>query len=122
MKKIEDKKCRIPIYLFDCCRNLVKTRAVNVNQGLLPMHAPLQTLIVFACAPDKAVLDETRNNRNGSFIENLLKYIATPNRDIEEIIKDVACDVNIQTGGLQLPYRTSSLIGKVFLVTNNDQG
>jgi hypothetical protein len=122
MKKIDDKKCRITIYLFDCCRHLRKTLAVNANQGLLPMDAPLQTLIVYACAPGKAVLDETRNNRNGSFIENLLKYIATPNRDIEEIMTYVACDVNVQTGGLQLPYRTSSLISKVILVTNNKQG
>jgi hypothetical protein len=86
------------------------------------MHAPLQTLIVFACAPGKEVQDETRNDRNGSFMENLLKYIETPKRDIEEIMKDVACDVSSQTDGFQLPYRTSSLTSKVFLMANNDQG
>ena len=122
MKKIDDTKCRVTIYLFDCCRNLVRTRSDNMSQGLLPMHAPLQTLVVFACAPGKAVQDETRNNRNGSFIENLLKYITTPNRDAEEIMKDVACAVHLQTDGFQLPYRTSSLTNKVFLVTNNNQG
>jgi uncharacterized caspase-like protein len=122
MKEIGDRKCRITIYLFDCCRHLVKIRATNAKQGLLPMHAPLQTLIVYACAPGKAVQDETRNNRNGCFIENLLKYIPVPNKDIEEIMKDVARDVNLQTGGHQLPYRTSSLTDKVFLVANNDQG
>jgi uncharacterized caspase-like protein len=122
MKKIDDKKCSVTIYLFDCCRHLITTRAMNANHGLSPMHAPLQTLIVFACAPGKEVLDKTQNGKNGSFIENLLKYIETPNRDIEEIMKDVACDVNSQTGGFQLPYRTSSLTNKVFLMTNNDQG
>jgi len=122
MKKIDDRKCRITIYLLDCCRNLVRMRAINANQGLLPMHAPLQTLIVFVCAPGKAVQDETRNNRNGIFIENLLSYIAMPNKDIEEVMKDVASDVYSQTGGFQLPYRTTSLINKVFLVTNNNQG
>jgi hypothetical protein len=121
-KKIDDRKCRITNYLFDCCRLLVKTRSDNANQGLLPMNPPLQTLIVYACAPGKAVQDETRNNRNGSFIENLLKYIATPDKDIEEIMKDIARDVNLQTNGFQLPYRTSSLTDKVFLVTNNNQG
>ena len=94
---------------------------MNANEGLLPMHAPSQTLIVFACAPGKAVQEETRNNRNGSFIEHLLKHIATPNKDIEDIIKDVACEVNSQTKAYQLPYRTSSLIGKVYLVTNNER-
>jgi len=45
-----------------------------------------------------------------------------PNKDIEEVMKDVASDVYSQTGGFQLPYRTTSLINKVFLVTNNNQG
>jgi uncharacterized caspase-like protein len=122
MQKIDDRKCCVTIYLFDCCRNLIRTRARNANQGLSPMHAPLQTLIVFACAPGKEVQDETQNDRNGSFMENLLRYIETPNRDIEEIMKDVACDVKSQTDGFQLPYRTSSLTSKVFLMANNDQG
>jgi hypothetical protein len=34
----------------------------------------------------------------------------------------VAGDVTIQTDDLRLPYRTSSLIGKVCLITNSDQG
>jgi uncharacterized caspase-like protein len=122
MKKIDDRKCRVTIYLFDCCRNFVKLRAMNANQGLLSMNAPSQTLIVYACAPGNAVQDETRNNRNGSFIENLLKYIATPNKDIEEIMKDVARSVHLQTIGFQLPYRTSSLTESVYLFTNRSQG
>jgi uncharacterized caspase-like protein len=121
MKKIEKKKCRITIYIFDCCRHFTRTRSDNPNQGLLPMNAPSQTLIVFACAPGKDVLDETRNNRNGSFIENLLKYVETPNRDIEEIMKNVAGDVNLETRGFQLPFRTSSLTENVYLVMNNSQ-
>jgi uncharacterized caspase-like protein len=122
MKKINDRKCRIAIYLFDCCRNLVRTRASDANQGLSPMNASAYVLIVFACAPGKAVQDETQNGRNSSFMENLLKHITTPNKDIEEIIKDVARAVNVQTGGFQLPYRTSCITEKVFLVTNTNDG
>ena len=122
MKKIDDQKCRVTIHLFDCCRNFVRLRATNISQGLLPMHAQLQSLIVFACAPGKSVQDETRNNKNGSFMENLLMHIVTPNKDIEEIMKDVADNVYLQTGGFQLPYRTSSIIGKLFLVGSANQG
>ncbi|CAF1443618.1 unnamed protein product [Adineta steineri] len=32
-------------------KNFIRTRGANVNQGLSPMSAPSQTLIVFACAP-----------------------------------------------------------------------
>jgi uncharacterized caspase-like protein len=124
MNKIDSKKCRIAIYLFDCCRNMIRTRTPGANQGLLQINGSSQTqsLIVFACAPGHAVQDETRNNRNSSFIENLLKHITKPNKDIEEIMRDVAYGVNSQTGGFQVPHRSSSISGKVFLVLNNDQG
>ncbi|CAF1493496.1 unnamed protein product, partial [Rotaria sp. Silwood1] len=69
------------------------------------MNGSPQTLIVYACAPDSAVQDETRNNRNGSFIENLLKHITRPDKHIEKIMKDVADAVHLQTGGFQLPHR-----------------
>ncbi|CAF1373574.1 unnamed protein product [Adineta steineri] len=122
MTKIEEKECRTTIYLFDCCRSKIKrTRDLDNKQGLSSVNAPDQTLIVYACAPGKAVLDETKNNKNGSFIENLLKHIFTPDKDIEEIMRNVASDVYQQTTGSQLPYRTSSLIDKVYLVTNNNQ-
>ncbi|CAF1270042.1 unnamed protein product [Adineta steineri] len=122
MGEIEDKKCRITIYLFDCCRSKIRTRDPNSKQGLLSMNTPDQTLIVFACAPGKAVLDETKNNKNGCFIENLLKHISTSDKDIEEVMRNVAGDVYRQTRGFQLPFRTSSLIDKVYLVTDNKQG
>jgi uncharacterized caspase-like protein len=124
MNKIDSKKCRIAIYLLDCCRTMIRTRATGENQGLSGINGSSQTqsLIVFACAPGRAVQDETRNNRNSSFIENLLKHITKPNKDIEEIMRDVAEGVNSQTSGFQLPHRSSSISGKVFLVLNNDQG
>ncbi|CAF0755588.1 unnamed protein product [Rotaria sordida] len=122
MKKIDDKLCRTAIYIFDCCRKLIRTRATNENQGLSPIHPPPKTLIVFACAPGKTVQDETQNGRNGSFMENLLKWIVTCNTDIEEIMKNVASAVNLQTAGFQLPYRASSLTDKICLVINNSQG
>ena len=122
IQKIDESKCRISIYLFDCCRKLVKDRSKNQDKGLLPISAPFQTLIVFGCAPGRMVMDETYNKRNGSFTENLLKYITIPNKDIEEIMKNVAYDVNLQTAGYQLPYRTSSLTENVYIVTDTNHG
>ncbi|CAF1275217.1 unnamed protein product [Rotaria sordida] len=103
-------------------KHMIRTRSLNSNHNLLFMNGSSQTLIVFACAPGNAVQDETRNNRNGSFMENLLKHITIPNKDIEEIMKQVADDVNKQTDGFQLLHRISSWLGKVFLVQNKNQG
>jgi uncharacterized caspase-like protein len=122
MKKINDKCCRITIYIFDCCRNYVKTKGIDMQQGLSPMSAPPETLIAFSCAPGGAALDETRNDRNGIFIQSLLKHIATPNKDIEEVLKNVSREVKQQTAGFQKPHRTSSLTENIFLVTEHNQG
>ncbi|CAF4183726.1 unnamed protein product, partial [Adineta steineri] len=92
-----------------------------MKQGLSPMNAPSETVIAFSCAPGEATLDETGNNRNGIFTEKLLKHIAIPNKDIEEVLKLVSRDVKLQTGGYQKPYRTSSLTEDVFLATNHSQ-
>ena len=115
------KKCAVTIYLLDCCRRRIKPASSNGNESLAKMDGLRQSLVVFGCSPGGAVQDETRNGRNGSFIENLLKNIKRPNTDIEEIIKDVAHSVSLQTGGFQVPHRTSSIVGKVFLVKDNHQ-
>jgi hypothetical protein len=88
INEIDNKKYRFKIYLFDCCRSKIKEekkRAMDANHSLTPIAAKLQTLIVFACASDESVLDETLNERNGSSIENLLKHITTCDKNIEEI-------------------------------------
>lgn len=121
-KKIEDKLCRSAIYIFDCCRKFVKTRGSDGKQGLSAMNAPRKSLLVYACAPGRVSLDETKNNRNGIFAEFVLRHIEQPSRDIEEIMRQVACEIEAETHGFQLPFRTSSLTHKVCLVENHIQG
>ncbi|CAF3468697.1 unnamed protein product, partial [Rotaria socialis] len=121
MKKIYHRYCPVTIFIFDCCRTNVRTKGGSDQQGLSPMHASPETLIAYACAPGAVAVDETRNGRNGYFAEHLLKHIATPNNDIEDILKIVAREVKLQTSGFQVPFRTSSLTEKVCLVTSNVQ-
>ena len=120
MKKIHEKRCRFTIYLFDCCRRKIKQkpRGIKLGEGLGPIVPKLQTLVVFGCAPGEITLDETWNNRNGSFIENLLKHIVIPDKDFEEVIRKVAHDVYQQTGGIQQPHRMTSLTSEVYLTAN----
>ena len=122
MEKINNTKCCVAIYIFDCCRNQIRTRTTNKKEGLADMSGGPDTLIVYACGPNRAVQDETRNNRNGSFMENLLKYITIPHKDIRDIMGNVTRDVAAQTNNFQVPCQITSLKGNVFLVTNNNLG
>jgi uncharacterized caspase-like protein len=122
MNSINNKCCRITIYLFDCCRNFMRIRAIDTHQGLSSMNPLPETLIAFSCAPGEAALDETHNNKNGIFIENLLKHITAPNQDIEKVLKHVSRAVKSQSNNFQKPYRTSSLTEEIFLVTTCSKG
>ncbi|CAF3563988.1 unnamed protein product [Rotaria sp. Silwood1] len=118
MKKIDDKRCRITILIFDCCRKPVKDRSSSL-QGLTAMHASSHTVIAFSCAPGKTALDETQNGRNSIFTGSLLEHIATPNIRIEDIFMNVAREVHSQSGGFQRPFRSTDLTEKVYLVTHD---
>jgi uncharacterized caspase-like protein len=116
--KTEAQRCRVAIFIFDCCRDFIRYRGL-AQQGLLPMSAPSESLIVFSCAPGCATTDHTNNGRYAVFTESLLKYISTPDTDIEDILRNVTRDVRKQTHGYQEPYRTTNLTEKVYLNTNN---
>lgn len=122
MKKIEAKHCRISTYIFDCCRKPVKPRTRNIESGLLAISAPTKSLVVYACAPGRTALDESKNGENGIFAEHLVRRIVQTNLDVEEIMREVASDVEKGTNGFQLPYRTSSLTEKIWLVSNHIPG
>ncbi|CAF4592294.1 unnamed protein product, partial [Rotaria sp. Silwood2] len=121
MKKIDDKRCRITVLIFDCCRKPVRDRGPNL-QGLSAMHASSHTFIAFSCAPGKTALDETTNGRNSIFTGSLLNHISTPHAHIEDIFLNVASEVQLQSGGFQRPFRSTDLAEKVYLVTNNVSG
>ena len=121
LKKLNDVKLRVIICLFDCCRSLVRTRSTNAHAGLSLMGPTANSFIVYACAPGRAVRDETRNNRNGCFMEHLLQHIKMPKTDIEAIMKRVAYGVVSATNNSQQPQRVTSLTGEVFLVNHDNQ-
>lgn len=122
LEKLETKRCHAAIYILDCCRKFVSDRAQKMIQSLSAIHTSTKSLIVYACAPGRKALDETKNNRNGIFTQYLLRYIKQPNRDIEEIMKDVASAIERETEGYQVPCRISSLTQKIFLVTSYEHG
>ncbi len=116
--QIDRQHCRVAVFILDCCTQHIRTRGCD-SSGLSPMTTLSESIIVFACGRGGVIVDETRNGRNGPFVESLLKYISTPDIDIEDIFKNVARDVKMATNKLQQSYRISNLTEKVYLLTNN---
>ncbi len=120
LHKIAAQHPRATIFILDCCRTYVKSRSINSQQGMAAIRGPPESLIAFSCGFNQGGIDETQNSRNGIFTEHLLKYITTPNQDIETVLQIVARDV--KSRGFPLPWRASCLTEKIYLLIENFEG
>ena len=113
------------IALLDACRDnplsrsfarsLGKTRSTAVQQGLaVPAIAGGGMLIGFATAPGDVAADG--DGRNSPFTTALLKNIATPGLEIQQLMTRVKADVFETTKESQEPWHNSSLRSEVYLV------
>jgi hypothetical protein len=110
--RMEDAGNRINIVILDACRdNPFRKFWRSSSRGLTaPVQAASGTLIAFATAPGKVASDGT--GRNGLFTSYLLKYIKTPNMEVDLMLRKVRSDVAKDTNDYQVPWTSSSLIGE----------
>jgi uncharacterized caspase-like protein len=115
----------VTLAFFDACRNnplsrslaakLGPTRSVAVGKGMAQIEVQgTGAMIAFATAPGDVALDG--EGENSPFTAALLKHLATPGLEINQLMTRVKADVVKQTGGRQRPWHTSDLVDDVFLV------
>ena len=96
------------IVILDACRDNPFARSFrSSSRGLSVLEAPSGTIVVYSTAPGSVAADG--KGRNGIFTAALLKYIGTPDMDIETMLRDVRSDVIRETSGSQVPWSSSSL-------------
>ncbi len=119
-----EREAKTSLVLLDACRdnplarNLARsmgTRSTSVGQGLAEVKTGVGTLISFSTQPGNVALDG--EGRNSPYTSALLKQIETPGRDILTILASVRGDVVKSTGGKQVPWEHTSLLGPVVLST-----
>jgi uncharacterized caspase-like protein len=128
-----EKRPKLIICILDCCRtdppetpldrgkNSFDRVLGGTRAGFAPMRAPPSTIIVYACAADEAASPKSKNGRNSLYTYHLLRYIKTPNVDIETILRHTAADVQRDSNNEQIPYRYSSCNEMVYLVSDKGQ-
>src|SRR5262249_48934430 len=115
-----DDPARTTIVILDACRNnpfatQPSVRAVNRGGGLVGYDSVAAgMLIAFATRPGQVAKDGSGDH--SPFTAALLKYIATPNLEILDMLRRVRRDVLKDTAGEQVTWDNESLIGDVFLV------
>lgn len=109
--RMESADNQINIVILDACRdNPFRKFSRSSSRGLTtPVQPASGTLIVFATAPGKVASDGM--GRNGLFTSYLLKYIKTPNLDVDLMLRQVRSNVAKDTKNYQVPWNSSSLTG-----------
>jgi len=108
---------RVNIVILDACRNNpFERRFRGGGRGLAAIDAAGGTLIAYATSPGAVAADGDGNN--GLYTSELLAALEVPNLKAEEVFKRVRVGVSERTGGVQIPWESSSLTGD--FVFNHD--
>lgn len=98
------------IVILDACRDNPFARSFrSAARGLAYVDAPTGTLIAYATAPGRVAADG--EGANGVYTAALLRTMSMPGLKIEDMFKKVRGEVQQQTGGKQVPWESSSLLG-----------
>jgi len=110
LSRMDTARNRLNIVILDACRDNPYARSFRSPvRGLASIDAPSGTLIAYATAPGRVARDGT--GANGLYTGELLRAMGVPGLRIEDVFKRVRQSVQQQTGGEQVPWESSSLVG-----------
>ena len=106
------------IIILDACRNNPYSRSFrSLERGLAqPQAAATGSIVAFATAPGMTASDGDGNN--GLYTQELIKAMQKEGLTIEEVFKEVRINVSRISGGKQIPWENSSLMGDFYFIKN----
>lgn len=119
MRAIQEAGNGLNIFVLDACRNNpFRSFSRSGEKGLSMVDTPQGSYIVYATKPGSVASDGT--GRNGLFTSKLLQYINTEGLNIEQVFKQVARDVAIESGNEQRPWIASDYTGDFYFTPGTD--
>jgi uncharacterized caspase-like protein len=125
IEKMLKRGPRVVIFIIDACRTEPPTQPLDgygrdrafagMRAGFAPMQAPPATIVVYASGANETASAASPNNRNSLYTCFLLRYLTTPNVDIDCLLKYAAIDVQNESKNKQIPYRYSSCNEPIYL-------
>ncbi|MBI4985292.1 MAG: SUMF1/EgtB/PvdO family nonheme iron enzyme [Rhodocyclales bacterium] len=114
---------RVNVVVLDACRNNPCLSAQGSgNKGLAAMRvgqAEKGTFISYATSPGSTAADG--EGRNGLYTKHLLRSLELRDSDIDKVFGRVRSGVVQDTGGQQVPWTTSSIIGNFYFDRGEEQ-
>jgi hypothetical protein len=113
-ERIEKAGARVTLVVLDACRNNPFAATRSTSGGLAAMGTGKGTLIAFATAPGKTADDNPKGN-NGLFTTHLITALQEPGLTLDQVFNRVRERVHNASGGRQVPWTVSSVIGDIYL-------
>ena len=113
-ERIEKAGARVTLVVLDACRNNPFAAKRAAGGGLAAMGSGKGTLIAFATAPGQTA-DDNPNGNNGLFTTHLITALREPGLTLDQVFNRVRERVHNASGGRQVPWTVSSVIGDVYL-------
>jgi hypothetical protein len=82
------------------------------------MGGPPSTIIAYACAADTESFAASGTRPNSMYTHYLLRYITTPNVDIDMVLKNVAVEVQRESVNEQVPFLYTNCNERICLNAN----
>ncbi len=109
------------IVILDACRNnpFIGSRSLG-GGGWAATAISAGTFLAFGTAPGSTAEDNP-GQHHGLFTQSLLKYLSSSS-EIDQMFQNVRLAVIQQSGGKQIPWTSSSLVGSFHLNPTDDAG
>ncbi len=115
LNQMDWAKNRMNIVIIDACRDNPFAQSFrSLSLGLASVLAPTGTLIAYSTAPGSVANDGA--GQNGIYTGELIKAMVQPGLQLEDVFKRVRLAVSDATGGKQVPWESSSLIGDFYFI------
>lgn len=111
LDRLDATGARLKVIILDACRNNPFRGARAMSGGLGQMSAARGSFIAFATGPGQ-VADDNVTGSNGLFTDELVKAIRLPNLSLDDVFTRVREAVDKRSGGQQLPWTSSSVLGR----------
>ncbi len=108
---LQERKARTVILILDACRNNpYRSWGRDTGGGLAGMSGA-GVYVAFAAAPGR-MADDNPLEENGRFTKHLLAALREPGLGIDDVFNQVRSGVAQETGGDQVPFSNSGLLGR----------
>lgn len=119
LEKLSAHGATTQIVVLDACRNNPFISSRSLSGGWADMVTSAGTFLAFGTAPGSTASDDPLAS-HGLFTLSLLKFLKTSPLDVESMFQKVRLDVIRSSGGRQVPWTASSLVGTLHMNPEDD--